>query len=327
MRLVLFPPKPRPEIVILDTHPIALLILGKLSSYTIFYVDHMPLLKDVTSFTSYVKITPSLFALMWLKYAQEIIVQSECLANIFRRSYPNIQKNVKVLCPCVDIGTWTSEPIDINRIIRDLPEEYILFSVFGRYNKRSNFNLALDAFEYLLLLLDENQRSKVYLVIAGHTKTAEEVKCYTEILELVKSKMYANQVTFLRQMPVIHKKTILSKSTAVLHTAQYEVFPGIIPAAMNLGVPIIATNTGVATTLLTHRITGVLVEPHRPKRFAAAMYKLILKPTLREFIKDMAKDSFRTKYSFEGFSTKLYQMLLKYDGRLLKGMGRGISCQ
>lgn len=316
IRLVLFPPKPKPQIVILDTSPVALLILGKFTKYMLLYVEYFPVLKDIIYFTSYIKITPSLFSAWWLKYANEIIVQSESIAKIFRRSYPNIQKELKVLYPCVDVGVWRNDCIDINRIIPDLPEEYILFSAFGRYNKRSNFRLAFHAFEQLLLLLDENLRSKVYLVFAGYTKTTDEVLYYTDMIAMVKNKTFANQITFLRQLPVVHKKTILSKSTAVLHTAKYEVFAGVISAAMNLGAPVIATNTGIALNLISHRITGILVEPQAQK-FAAAMYKIILKPTLREFIKDMANDSFKTNYSFETFSRELYQILIKYDRRNL----------
>lgn len=317
MRLLVFPPKPKPELVILDIHPIALLLLGKLSSYTVFYVEHIPILKDILSFASYIKINPSLFTAWWLKYAHEIIVESESIAKIFRRSYTNIQRDVKVLCPCVDVGIWKNDCIDISRIIPDLPDEYMLFSVFGRYNRRSNFRLAFHAFEQLIPLLDENQQHKVYLVLAGYTKTADEVMYYSELIEKVKNKTFANQITFLRQLPVVHKKTLISKSVAVLHTAKYEVFTGAIPAAMHLGVPVIATNTGVSLTILSHRITGVLVEP-QPQKFAAAMYKLIVKPTLREFIKDMAYDSFKTNYSFESFSRKLYQMLVKHDKRPLR---------
>lgn len=317
LRLLVIPPKPKPTLVILDTHPLALLLLSQLSSYTIFYVEHISILKDVLFCTSYIKITPSLFTAWWLKYAHEILVQSESVAKIFRRSYPNIQRDVKVLCPCVDVGVWKNDCIDINRIIPDLPDEYLLFSVFGRYNRRSNFQLAFHAFELLLTLLDEQYRKRAYLIFAGYTKTVDEIMYYSELIAMVKSKTFANQITFLRQVPVIHKKTIISKSIAVLHTAKYEVFTGVILAAMHLGVPVIATNTGVALTLLSHRITGILVEAH-PQKFAAAMYKLITKPTLREFIKDMANDSFKSNYSFESFARKLYQIVDKHDKRQLK---------
>lgn len=316
IKLLLLPPKPRPEIVIIDTSPVTLLLLGRFSSYPTLYVEHFPVLKDILYFTSCIKITPSLFSAWWLKYANEIIVQSECISRIFRRSYPNIQKEVRVLYPCVDIGVWRNDCIDINRIIPDLPDEYILFSVFGRYNKRSNFRLAFHAFEHLLTLLDDNLSSKIYLVFAGYTRTADEVIYYTDMITMVKNKTFANQITFLRQVPVIHKKTIISKSTAVLHTAKYEVFTGVILAAMHLGAPVIATNTGIALIIISHRITGILVEPQAHK-FAAAMYKLILKPTLREFIKDMANDSFKTNYSFESFSRRLYQILVRHDRREL----------
>lgn len=312
LRMVISPPKPKPKIILLDTNTIALAILGIFTKYNVFYVEHFASLKNIEEFTSYIKFTPSLFSAWWIKYADEIIVQSDCISNIFRRSYPNVKKELKVFPPLVDIGIWAQECIDIRRIIPDLPEECMLFSVFGKYWKRSNFRLAIGAFEQLLVLLEDSTKSKVHLVFAGQTKTIDQKVYYNEIIEVIKEKPFANQITVLRQLPVVHKKTIISNSIAVLHTAKYEVHPGPIIAAMHLGTPVIATNTGIAASLMAHRITGILVEP-LPQKFAAAMYKIVLKPTLREFIKEMAKDKFGAHYSFECFSRKVNELFLKYE--------------
>lgn len=312
LKMIFLPPPPRPTVVILDTHTIALLLLGVFSQYTTFYVDHFEALKEIKSYTSYIKITPSLLSALWMKYANEIIVQTECISNIFRRSYPNIRKDVKIFVPSVDTGIWSEEIIDINRIIPDLPKNYLLFCVFGRYCKKSNFRLAVNAFEQLLMIAEEEFKSKVHLVFAGHAKTLDERVYYTEIIELIKEKPFANQVTFLRRLPFVHKKTIIAKSIAVLYPAKYDVYPGPITLAMCLGTPVIATNTGIALKMISHRISGILVDPV-PQKFAAAMYKIISKPTLHEFIKDMAMDVYKSNYSFETFSRRIHQLVQKYE--------------
>lgn len=320
VRMIFLPPKPRPRVIILDTSTIALFLLGVLSSYNTFYVEHFEPLKEIHLYTSYIKVTPSLFSALWMKYASEIIVQTECISNIFRRSYPNIRKDVKIFVPSVDFGIWAEECIDINRIIPDLPKDYLLFCVFGRYCKKSNFRLALNSFEQLLMILEEEYKAKVHLVFAGHAKSLDEKVYYSEIIELIKEKPFANQVTFLRRLPVVHKKTIIAKSTAVLYPSKYDVYPGPITLAMCLGTPVIATNTGIALKMLSHRISGILVDPF-PQKFAAAMYKIITKPTLHQFIKEMAMDIFKSNYSFETFSRRIHQLVMKYefdDGKLKK---------
>lgn len=313
LKMVLLPPQPRPKVIVLDTSAIALFLLNALSNYSTFFVDHFEALKDIKSYTSYIKITPSLFSAMWMKHANEIIVQTECISSIFRRSYPNIRKDVKIFVPSVDTGIWAEDCIDLNRIIPDLPKNYFLFCVFGRYCKKSNFRLAINSFEQLIMIAEEECKPRVHLVFAGHAKTLDEKVYYNEIIELIKEKPFANQVTFLRRLPVVHKKTIIAKSTAVLYTAKYDVFPGPITLAMCLGTPVIATNTGIALKMISHRISGILVDP-APLKFASAMYKIITKPTLHEFIKDMAMDVYKSNYSFETFSRRLHQLVMKYEG-------------
>lgn len=312
LRMILFPPQPKPKVIFLDTNLIALFLLGILSNYSTFYVDHFESLKEIKSYTSYIKITPSLLTAMWMKYANEIIVQTECISNIFRRSFPSIRKDVKIFVPSVDTGIWSEDCIDMNRIIPDLPRHYLLFCVFGRYCKKSNFRLALNSFEQLLMIAEEEYKPRVHLVFAGHAKTLDEKVYYSEIIELIKEKPFANQVTFLRRLPFVHKKTIIARSTAVLYPSKYDVFPGPITLAMCLGTPVIATNTGIALKMISHRISGILVDPV-PQKFAAAMYKIISKPTLHEFIKDMAMDVYKSNYSFETFSRRMHQLVQKYE--------------
>lgn len=312
LRLAMFPPKPKPTVIILDTHPIAPFVLKILSRYKTIYVEHLSLLKDVECFTSHIKYTPSLLAVWGMKCADEILVQTECLANIFRRSHPQLQKDIKIFAPCVDVGVWNEECIDIHRILSDLHQDYILFSVFGRYRKRSNFRLVLSAFEHLLLSdLPDAQKNKIRLVFAGHTKAVDEKIYYVEIIEMTKEKPYAHQVTFLRQLPVVHKKTLIAKSAAVLHPVKYDVFPGPLLEAMHLGTAIIATNTGISANMLTHRVNAILVDPI-PEKFAIAMYKIINRPQLAVFVREMAKSHFSSMYSFETFSRRLNTLVSKY---------------
>lgn len=312
LRMIFFPPKPRPKVVILDINPVALLLLGLFSNYSTYFVEHFTSLKDIECFTSHMKITPPLLSAWGMKYATEILLQTECMACIFRRSYPGVLKDIKVFTPYVDKGIWDEECIDINRIIPDLPKDCILFSVFGRYCKRSNFRLALSAFEHLLSMLSDkpSEVSKIHIVFAGHTKTIAEKVYYTEIIEMTKEKHFASQVTFLRQVPVVHKKTLICKSRAVIHPTKYDVFTGPLIAAMYLGTTVIATNTGLATKIFSHRINGILIDPD-PVKFAAAMFKVIEKPALAEYLQSMAQNVYRNHHCFDAFSRRLDHLIRK----------------
>lgn len=298
MRLIFLPPTPPPNLVILDTHPFTLFLLNKFSRYKTIYLKHCYDVKHMASQPDFT-ITSDLCSARCLCYANKIVVLNRCLGDLFKKSYPKIKNELIYLSPSVDSVLWKEGKIDINRIVPDLPENPLMFVSFGQYTRDSNFTLAIKSFENLLLLLDNALKQRLHLVIGGTCRNdPEQIAYYNELRQISKGKHYASQISFLKETPIAHKKTLIEKSLGVLFPAVNDLFPENILAAMRLGRPIISTNTGFAQEVLTHRLSGVLVEPE-PHNFASAMYKVVANPAIQMFVSDMAKDIYKRQYSFE----------------------------
>lgn len=323
LRMIFFPPSPKPNIVFLDIDSSVLFLFAKLSKYKTIYLNHFTGLRHVDNYSAYMKITSDLVTAKTLKYANEIFVQSKCIGDVFKRSFPKIKKELKYFPPLVDVGLWLQEKIDVKRIVPDLPRNSLMFVVFGDYCRRSNIKLVLDAFENLLQMLDTDLRDRVHLVVAAFCseRSVDQRIYYNELTETTKEKYFASQVTFLRQLPTLHKRTLIEESIAVLHPIKHDPFPDTVLAAMRIGRPIIATNTGFPQEILTHRISGILVEADHEK-FASAMHKILTNPTTRMFVSDMARDIFRTQFSFETTSRRLDDIMTKHRTVTLKNLDK-----
>lgn len=315
LRLIFLPPSPKPDVVVLDTDTIACYLLACFTKSKIVYLNHFYELKNSEIFAEKMKITKDLLTAKTIKYADEIIVLNKCFGEIFRRSFPNVKLELSYISPCVDTLLWREGKLDINRIVPDLPKKSLLFVVFGQYTKHSNFELAIKSFENLLLLLENELKDRLHLVIGGNCKnTSEQILYYNELKNSSKNKYYASQITFLKQTPPIHKKTLIEECLGVLITAFHELFPETVLEAMKLGRPVISTNAGFPKEVLTHRISGILIEAE-PHTFASAMYKIVANPTIQMFISDMAKDVYRRQYSYEVISRSINDIVKDLAGR------------
>lgn len=310
LRLIFFPPLPKPNVVILDTNTVVLYLLAKFTRYKTIFLNHYFDIRNLSKFAENISVTRDLLTTKTISYADEIIVLNKCFGDVFRRSFPKVKKELHYICPSVDTTLWREGRVDINRIIPDLPKKPLIFVVFGQYSKRSNFELAIKSFENLLLLLESDLKERLHLVVGGNCRnTVEQLSYYNELKDDAKDKYYGSQITFLKQTPVIHKKTLIEECLGVLHPAKYDYFPETVLAAMRLGRPIIASNTGFAREVLTHRISGILTEAE-PHTFASAMYKIVENPTIQMFISDMAKDIYKRNYSYDTLARKINDLVI-----------------
>ncbi|XP_023027732.1 alpha-1,3/1,6-mannosyltransferase ALG2 [Leptinotarsa decemlineata] len=310
-RLICFPPEPKPQLVVLDVSLCAIYFLKWFTKYKVFYVESFLELKNTDACYEHSKICPTLLEAKWIKLADEILVETIGFAEILKKSYPSLNRKPNVLYPSIDIGLWEESGIKIQRIVPDLMDNTVLFLTIGKFRRSSNFKLALDAFELLLeVIADKTVTKRFQLVIAGNCKTLEEKFHYNEMMAAAKQRLCASQVTFLKQLPIIHEKTLIMESTVMIHPAKNDVHSDFLLKAMSLGKPIVASNKGIASKLLVHRLSGVIIDPE-PRMFAVAMKKLIISPHLQVFLGDMARDTFEKSYSFESFCSRINNLVHK----------------
>ncbi|KAK4872396.1 hypothetical protein RN001_014425 [Aquatica leii] len=309
LQLLIKPPEPRPTIVILDTSTIVLYFLHCFTNYKLFYIHHFPHLRCVDSYYNNMVVIPDLITIKTIGYADEIILQTKPLQEVFERSFPKV-KNVNVLTPSYGTGSWNDKTIDVRRIVPDLPITHKLFVAFGDFKKRSNFMLILDALEEVIGFATKSIKEEIHVIFAGNY-TSDCFTYYDQLIQKSKSKPFASHVSFLKQLPTVHKKTLIEASTAVIHMVNYDLYPGPIIAAMSLAKPIIAVRNGFAETVLTHRISAIFVDPE-PRKLAAVMYKIVNVATLQSFLGNMAEGLYINEYSYKIFCDKINGLCVKH---------------
>ncbi|KAL3284759.1 hypothetical protein HHI36_018901 [Cryptolaemus montrouzieri] len=311
LSILLKAPSVKPCVIIMDTDLIALFALKMFSRHKVFYIEQFRSLRNPETCYDQVQLVPNLFEARWIKFADEVIVESPAFVDLFKKSFPS-STEPKVMIPLVDYGLWIEPGININRIIPDLASKCSLFVALGKFRRTSNFKLVLDAFEDMLSQTDDIYfRQRAHLIIAGNCKLLEERKYYQMFVERLKRRWFAAQVTILRQIPTIHTKTLLIEASVVLHTSRNDICSDYLLEAMSLGKPIVAINKGIATKILENRITGVLVEP-QAHLFASAMMKVATSPHIQNFLGEMAKDAFNHRYSFESFSRRIFNLVQRH---------------
>ncbi|KAB0792035.1 hypothetical protein PPYR_13996 [Photinus pyralis] len=302
-KLLIDPPSPEPSVVILDLEPIAILLLSLLSNYKTLYIYHFPHLRCSDHYDKSMCVVPPLLTLKSLRYADEIIVQTKCLREVFQRSFPDITEPL-VLTPSYSTGLWNADTIDVRRIIPDLPTNYKLFVAFGKFMERSNFLLILEAIDKLMISADNNLKEELHVVIAGSYRNRSP-DYYNKLTETTKGKPFASKISFLKQLPTVHKKTLIQAATAVIHLVDNDLYPGPIVAAMSMAKAIISIDCGFASTVLTHRISGIFIEQDATK-LATVIRKVAESPMLKTFLGNMARGKYLTDYSHKTFSDQIF---------------------
>jgi glycosyltransferase involved in cell wall biosynthesis len=74
---------------------------------------------------------------------------------------------------------------------------------------------------------------------------------------------------------------------------------------MSSGKPIVATRVGDVSTILTDRVTGVLINPGLPREMASSIVSILKDPKTGEKIGKRAKRSFLGRYSYQAASKKI----------------------
>lgn len=308
LRMIFHSPDQKPSLIVLDVNLVALYLLYLFSNYRMFYVESFESLRNRPDLCEHVTYSPSLLEAKFIKLADQIIVESPNFAEVFKKSFPAVNKDPVVLYPAVDVGLWNQDGIQVQRIIPDLLDNTILFLSIGKYRRSSNFKLALDAFEILLQLIDDLDTTKRFqLVIAGNCKTLDEKVHYNELVMSAKERICASQVSFLNQLPIIHEKTLIMESALVIFPSKSEMQADFILKAMSLGKPIVATTKGIAPKLLQNRVSGITTEPE-PKLMAQVMKKLMMSPHLQSFIGEIARDTFVKNYCFRSFCKRVEEL-------------------
>lgn len=167
----------------------------------------------------------------------------------------------------------------------------------GRLVKRKGFEYFIDQFKYL----DQNIEG----IIIGDGPEREFLMRYAEKLGLSKRIRFTGQITERK------KFQYLAASDIFVLSSIHEGFGIVLQEAMQVGLPIVATNYGGQIDVITENKNGFLVEPMDAKALAEKVQILLEKPQLYKKISKENKKHviiYKTKVIAKKYLECVYQM-------------------
>lgn len=119
-----------------------------------------------------------------------------------------------------------------------------------------------------------------------------------------------NSLEFLGEFSEM--ESVYNRADILVLTSKHEGMPNVILEAMSYGIPVIATNVGGVSEILTAK-SGMLVDPLDFEQLVDASKRLIGDPVLRQSMGRCGRDEVASKFSFDYLQERLISI---YD-RLL----------
>ncbi len=191
------------------------------------------------------------------------------------------------------------EPVKFRKISREklgLQENNIYLVGVGRLVKRKGFH-------FLIKSLARLSNKKVYAIIIGEGPEKQNLK------ELAKRLKVSKQIHFIGFVSEEKKFQYLSNSDIYVLSSVHEGFGIVLQEAMQVGLPIIATNNGGQVDLVENNKNGFLIKFDDKNAMRKSIEKLINDRRLRS---KMKKNNLRKVKEFElGKIVKQYERLLR----------------
>jgi glycosyltransferase involved in cell wall biosynthesis len=201
----------------------------------------------------------------WLRLADEIVVPSAYLRDVFaRHGY-----DARVVPNVVDLSSFRFRPR------RPLEPRFLSTRNLERYYR---VDVIIDAFARF-----QAQRPDATLTIAGYG--SEEPKLRAQAARTTKG-----GVRFIGRVEPDFMPQLYADSHIFLNASEVDNQPVSILEAFASGLPVITTPTGDIPTMVRHEETGLLVPPEAPISMANAMAQTLDRPERALQMADQAND-------------------------------------
>jgi glycosyltransferase involved in cell wall biosynthesis len=149
------------------------------------------------------------------------------------------------------------------------------------------------------------QEPKVTFLLVGHGRLQPAVKAQAQELNITENVIFTGFRTDAPRLMAAGDLSVLS--------SQFEGLPISLLEAMALGRPVVATNVGGVSEVVTDGVEGFLVDPLDPAQLADKILALLRDPELRQRLSENARRRVREKFSIQSMVTRteaLYRQVL-----------------
>ena len=177
---------------------------------------------------------------------------------------------------------------------REIKEEYILYT--GRLHARKGLIDLLDCAERVC-----RENKQVRFIVCGggpfYDKLNEEVQ------------RRGMREKFLLQGFIKKERLIQLYKNATIHVvpSHYEGLPTVVLEGMSCGLPVVATDVGGNSEVISNNVNGFLIPSKNPDAMAEIIIKLLNDPALRERIGKSARKTIEENYSWDKITDKILQ--------------------
>jgi glycosyltransferase involved in cell wall biosynthesis len=130
---------------------------------------------------------------------------------------------------------------------------------------------------------------------------------FRRLEEEVRKMGLQNQVVFLGH--VTRKRLVQAYQNATVHVvpSHYEGLPTVLLEAMSCGIPVVATNVGGISEVISPGANGFLVPPGSPKKLAKVVLELLDDAALRDRIGRAARKTIEEHFTWDRIADKILQ--------------------
>ncbi len=194
-----------------------------------------------------------------VKFSTYVVsISKYCLGNL------NVKK-FKIIPYGVDTKRFTPG-IDGRRIRKKLgiSNDKTVLLALQRLSSEKRVDILIKAMEYIVSKMDD-----VVLLIGGKGPEEKKLKLLTKNLNI------QDKVIFTGYIPESELPQYFASCDIFIFHSTFETFGVIFPQAFASGKPVVTVNSTAIPEVVEDRITGMLVEPLNPKKFALKVIEIV----------------------------------------------------
>lgn len=226
------------------------------------------------------------------------------ISNALKKEYIRLgfdEKNITI----IPRGILSSMIIDLSKINQNKPNGQINLLYAGRVVKQKGIDVAINAVNYLINTMGF-KNLRLDIIGKGDSKYKEELN------NLVNSLQLQNYVSFINQIPREILLEYYSGYDALLFPSVWEEpFGNTIIESMARGLPVIASEVGGVSEIITSGENGILIPPNDFMKIAEAINTLINDHDFRLELKYNAIKTIKEKFTQEIVCNQIENYLFK----------------
>lgn len=237
---------------------------------------------------------------LFVRLSDITIAVSQAVREAFCREFPDLKSKFTVIPPLIDIKAEETAPVNLREEF-NLAGEAKLIGIVGRLDPFKGHDVFLRA---AAIIKKRFPKARFFIIGGSLSPDKEEREYFKQIEDLIRRLDLNAEVIFtgfrddvLRVMAGLDVLVASSRRLSRGRGSVIEGFGRVVPEAMSLGVPVVASASGGLKEIIDPGVNGLLVEPNDYKQTAEAVIFILTNPQKSRQMCEAARERFERCYS------------------------------